>query len=100
MKIDKSVLEFEWDEGNIGKNKKHNIEDKEAEEVFLDENKIIYKDVFHSQTEERFIIIGKTKNDRLLYVAFTERKKKIRIISARDVNKKEVHFYTNHEKTA
>ena len=94
MKIDKSSEEFEWDKGNIGKNKKHRVEDKETEEVFLDEGKVILKDKLHSSSkEERFIVIGKTKKNRLLYIVFTNRKKKIRIISARNINKKEVHFY-------
>jgi len=93
MKVDKSVFEFDWDKGNIGKNKKHNVEDKEAEEVFLDEGKAIFHDKLHSQTEGRFIAIGKTKKERLLYIYFTKRKKEIRIISARDINKKEVSLY-------
>ena len=42
MKIDKKALEFEWDEGDIEKNKKHRVEDKEAEEVFFDNNKVIF----------------------------------------------------------
>src|SRR3989344_6360100 len=93
MRVDKKVFEFEWDKGNIGKNEKHNIEDKEAEEVFLDEGKVIFKDKLHSDKEERFIVLGKTKKDRLLYVCFTRRKKKIRIISAKDINKKEESIY-------
>jgi len=75
------------------KNKKHNVEDKEAEEIFLDDGKVILKDKLHSEKEERFIILGKTKKDRLLYVVFTKRKQKIRIISVRDINKKEVYLY-------
>ncbi len=93
MRVVKDALEFEWDKGNIGKNKKHNVEDKEAEEVFLDEGKVIFRDKLHSQFEERFIVVGKTKKERLLYVCFSRRKKKIRIISARDINKKEVSMY-------
>lgn len=93
MKIDKTVIEFEWNTGNIGKNKKHNVDDNETEEVFLDEGKVIFKDKLHSQTEERFIVLGKTKKERLLYVCFTKRRKKIRIISARHINKKEVSIY-------
>ena len=93
MRVDKSVLQFEWDGGNIDKNKKHSVEDKKAEEVFLDEGKVIFKDKLHSQVEERFIVIGKTKKERLLYICFTRRKKKIRIISARNINKKEVSIY-------
>lgn len=91
--VDKVVLEFEWDEGNTGKNKKHKVQDREAEEPFLDEDKIIFKDKLHSSVEERFILIGRTKKQRVLYIAFTKRGKKIRIISARNVNKKEVSLY-------
>lgn len=93
MKVDKSILEFEWDVGNISKNKKHTVEDKETEEIFLDDGKVILKDTLHSEKEERFIILGKTKKNRLLYVVFTKRRQKIRIISARDINKKEVRLY-------
>lgn len=93
MKVVKRVVEFDWDKGNIGKNKKHNVEDKEAEEVFQDENKLIYRDLLHSEKEERFILLGKTKEGRLLYIAFIYRGKRVRIISARDINKKEVQIY-------
>lgn len=93
MRVVKDVLEFEWDQGNNEKNKKHNVEDKETEEVFLDEGKVIFKDKLHSKIEDRFIVVGKTKKGRLLYICFTKRKKKIRIISARDINKKEVTLY-------
>src|SRR3989304_854535 len=93
MMVVKDALEFEWDKGNINKNKKHNIEDKEAEEVFFDERKKTFKDKLHSGGEERFRVVGKTKKGRLLFVVFTMRKGKIRIISARDINKKEVSLY-------
>lgn len=94
MKIDKKIFEFQWDKGNTGKNKKHNVEDKEAEEAFLDDGKVILKDKLHSTDfEERFIMLGKTKRNRLLYVVFTQRDDKLRIISARDINKKEVYLY-------
>ncbi len=89
----KEPLEFEWDKGNIGKNKKHNVEDNEAEEVFFDENKKAFKDHLHSGKEERFRIIGRTKNARVLFVVFTIRKGRARIISVRDINKKEVDLY-------
>jgi uncharacterized DUF497 family protein len=93
MKTSKSIFEFEWDKGNIEKNKKHKVEDREAEEVFFDEGKVVLKDKIHSGDEERFIILGLTKRKRLLYIAFTKRNKRIRIISARDINKKEKHLY-------
>lgn len=93
MKILKQPFEFEWDKGNIGKNKKHRVSEQEAEQAFFDDRKVIYKDVLHSKLEKRMIVLGKTKNDRLLYIVFTTRNSKIRIISARDINKKEVKFY-------
>lgn len=100
MKILKNLLEFEWDKGNIGKNKKHNIADKEAEEAFFDKKRFIFKDIVHSKNEPRFRILGKTRKGRLLFVVFTIRGKKIRIISARDINKKEVYLYEKKIKAA
>ena len=89
--------EFEWDEWNSRKNRlKHNVFPNEAEQVFTDPKKIILADHFHSKKEERYIIIGKTENNRILYVVFTLRKIKIRVISARDLNHKEKNLY--HEK--
>ncbi len=94
MKVDKTVREFEWDKGNSEKNKKHNVGDKEAEEAFFDKNKVTFPDIIHSsEDEERLRIIGKTKKERLLFIVFTQRGEKIRIISARDVNRKEVSLY-------
>ncbi len=93
MIVFKKPLAFDWNKGNIDKNKKHNVDDKESEEIFFDKNKVIYRDVLHSNKEKRWIIIGKTKKERLLFVVFTIRKNKIRIISARDINRKEVILY-------
>jgi len=90
----KEPVEFIWDKGNRDKNWiKHKVTDRECEEVFFDEKKKIYKDKIHSVSEERFILLGKTKRERLLFVVFTIRNKKIRIISARDINKKERRIY-------
>ena len=93
MRIDPGAVEFEWDRGNAGKNKKHDVDDSECEEIFFDEHKVMLRDVLHSGREERFVLIGKTKSDRLLFVVFTRRGKKIRVISARDINKKERRLY-------
>ena len=92
MKTDEAI-QFEWDEGNREKLKKHVVETKESEEAFFDTKKVMYKDVLHSTKEERFILLGKTKLKRLLYIVFTYRKQNVRIISARNINKKEVHLY-------
>lgn len=94
MPILPEPVDFEWDKGNVDKSlKKHQVRNDEAEEVFLDEEKVIYKDVLHSGKEERCILLGKTKLGRLLFVVFTTRKKRLRIISARDTNKREAKLY-------
>lgn len=93
MRKFKEPLKFDWDKGNIGKNIKHGVKDKESEEIFFDNKRKVYKDPFHSKKEKREILIGKTKKKRLLYIVFTMRGNKIRIISARGINKKEVLLY-------
>ncbi len=88
-------VRFNWDTGNSDKNKSgHGVEDWECEEAFFDQHKVEIKDKLHSQQEERHILFGKTKQGRLLYIAFTKRNDCIRIISARDVTKKkEIKIY-------
>lgn len=83
-------LEFEWDKGNIDKNlKKHKVNSKEAEEVFNNKPFLVSEDVKHSQKERRFQALGKTGKGRRLFISFTARKDKVRIISARNMSKKE-----------
>lgn len=77
---------------------KHKVSIKEAEQVFFDKKTFQFEDTKHSGKEERFIIIGKTKTKRILHIVFTLRDKKIRIISARDTNKKERIEYENNKK--
>lgn len=85
---------FEWDKGNIEKSfYKHGISQKESEELFLDENVLLIEDIEHSQNEDRFIAIGKTTQEHILFAAFTKRGKKIRIISVRTANHKERRQY-------
>lgn len=88
------VTGFLWDKGNIDKSyKKHGTSPNETEEIFLDENVKIKKDVKHQQQEKRFIAIGKTTEEKILFVVFTIRYDKIRVISARKANKKEREVY-------
>lgn len=94
MTILKKPIEFIWDKGNFDKNwLKHKVTNRESEEIFFDSNKKIAEDRFHSGKEERFIVLGKTKVKRLLFIVFTLRSKKVRIISAKDMNKKERSLY-------
>ena len=88
------IKKFEWDKGNIDKSyQKHGLTPNEAEEIFLDEDLGVVKDIKHSEVEERYIAIGKTSGNKILFVIFTIRKSKIRIISARKANKKERSHY-------
>lgn len=87
-------LSFDWDKGNILKNLlKHNVRSEECEEVFGDKNKKLLEDVKHSAKENRFMLLGKTYRGRLLCLVFTLRGEKVRIVSARDLNKKEYKLY-------
>lgn len=83
-------IEFEWDEGNLEKNWiKHQVAAKESEEVFFDEKALIFPSRKNIPTEKRYNILGRTSNNRRLNIVFTIRGKRIRVISARDQNKKE-----------
>lgn len=87
-------LAFEWDEGNINKNfLKHKVTNKEAEEAFENRYKLIIGDEKHSGVETRYLILGITSGKRKLSIIFTIRKNKVRVISARDMNKKERRLY-------
>ncbi|EKD87399.1 MAG: hypothetical protein ACD_36C00098G0002 [uncultured bacterium] len=100
MKVLPKPLSFVWDKGNEEKNlRKHSVSNKETEEAFFDKKKKTFPDRLHSAHEERFRIIGKTKHRRLLFIVFTIRRLTIRIISARDINKKEVSLYEKTTKT-
>lgn len=90
----KNIISFEWDKGNKDKSfLKHGVTNEECEEVFFNGNKRLFKDKQHSLSEKRYIIIGHTKENRFLFIVFTIRKRYIRIISARDMSKKERSLY-------
>lgn len=93
MKTDKIIVEFEWAMGNNEKPKKHGLTLEETEEAFFDKNKVIFADWKHSEKEERITMLGKTKKGKLLNITFLKRKQKIRVITARPINRKEVDLY-------
>lgn len=98
--IDLSKIKgFQWDKGNVDKSyQKHGITPNEAEEVFVDKNVGIERDIKHQETEERYIAIGVTLNEELLFVVFTMRDDMIRVISVRRANKKERRLYEKAKK--
>ena len=87
-------MEFEWDPVKARDNEtKHGVSFLEATEVFADNLSSSSPDPDHSVEEERFVIFGKTLRDRHLVVAFTERSGRLRIISARQMTRRERHAY-------
>ena len=87
-------LEFDWNRGNKDKNlHKHCASNQESEEAFFDPHKKILKDILHSGKESRYVLLGQTKEKRALFIVFTLRKHKVRVISARDLNRKERKLY-------
>ena len=102
MRVLPNPIAFQWDDGNIVKNfERHNVTVQEAEEMFSHELFVTVEDIKHStHVEKRFQALGQTKTSRKLFVAFTIRDKKIRIISIRDMKRKEKAAYERLEKNS
>jgi len=99
MRVKGKLIKFGWDKWNIDKNYlKHGITPKEAEEAFTYEGSYYFSDIKHSKTEERFILLGKTFEKKNLFIIFTMRGKKVRIISARRMHESEVKKYEKAKK--
>ena len=98
--VDLSKIDgFEWDKWNIDKSyKKHGIKASEIEQVFVDKNAQIEKDIKHQEKEERYIAIGKTFQERMLFIVFTIRDDALRVISGRIANRKERRLYEESAK--
>ncbi len=91
-----SLEGFEWDSGNQDKSRlKHNVSNGECEEIFFNQPLIIPDDAKHSSKEQRFAVYGMTDAGRRLMVFFTVREAMFRVISARDMHRKERSFYEN-----
>lgn len=91
-----TVSGFEWNDGNERKNvDKHSVNRFETEQVFFNQPLLILADSKHSQNESRYHALGKTNENRLLHITFTLRSNEtlIRVISARDMHRKERASY-------
>lgn len=87
-------VSFDWNEGNKDKNWiKHRVTIEECEQVFVNTPLLIIDDPSHSERERRYAAFGRTNNRRLLFIIFTWRDGQIRIISARNQDKKERRQY-------
>ncbi len=90
------ITGFDWDDGNSRKSsQKHNVIQSEAEQIFFNQPMLLLDDIAHSQKEGRYHALGKTGDGRQLHVTFTLRAKDtlIRVISARDMNRREKNIY-------
>ena len=89
------ITGFDWDEGNARKNDKHGVSMAESEQVFFNMPLLVLEDSIHSLQEMRFHALGRADDGRLLHITFTlrQRNEKIRVISARDMHRKERVFY-------
>jgi hypothetical protein len=97
-----AVTGFGWDEGNARKSvDKHGVSQAEAEQIFFNEPLLLLPDQRHGEQEQRFHALGRTDEDRLLHLTFTMRGagKLIRIISARDMHRKERRIYEQKTKS-
>jgi uncharacterized DUF497 family protein len=85
---------FEWNEGNSNKNwHLHRVTDGECEDIFFNLPLIVAADAKHSNREKRFYALGRTENNRWLFVAFTVRENLIRVVPARDMTGREQRKY-------
>lgn len=89
------ITGFDWDEGNSRKNQKHGVSMAESEQVFFNRPLLVLEDSKHSPQEPRFHALGQTDDERQLHITFTVRhhSEKIRVISARDMHRKERAVY-------
>jgi len=86
--------EFEWDAGNAEKNwVRHQVSQAECEQVFFNLPLVVAEDDLHSLDEPRFYALGRTDAGRPLFVVYTLRGEKIRVISARDMTRREQKEY-------
>ncbi len=85
---------FDWDKGNAAKNAvAHQVSCEEAEQVFVNRPLFFMADQNHSQKELRIKAFGQTDEGRLLTMSFTMRRQKIRVTSARDMDRRERKVY-------
>lgn len=90
-----ALIVFEWDQWNLQKNeRKHGVSTLEAESAFFDPDYFLASDQRHSSAlEERFILYGKSSENRILMVGFTRRGGRVRVITARGASRNERNIY-------
>lgn len=89
---------FEWDPAKAAANlRKHGVSFEEAATAFGDPLSLLWPDPSHSQREQRYLVLGVSDTQRLLVVAFADRERRTRIISARLATRRERRRYEEAE---
>ncbi|GHB13802.1 BrnT family toxin [Salinicola rhizosphaerae] len=97
------ITGFDWDEGNARKSAdKHDVRQSEAEQLFFNQPLLLTEDARHSADEPRYHALGVTDDRRRLHITFTLRRSGtlIRVISARDMHRKERRVYEQDQNDA
>jgi len=90
---------FDWDEWNTEKIwEKHQVSHAECEQIFFNQPVVAGEDIAHSQEEARYYVLGETDAGRGLFLVFTIRDELIRVITARNMSRKERRIYQDVEK--
>ena len=93
MRLVVRLIGFDWDEANWRKSElKHGVAAAEAEEALL-KDPLCQVDPRHSDDEQRYVALGETNEGRRLFVSFTVRRGRARVISARPMSRKERAIY-------
>jgi len=92
------LIGFDWDDANWRKSElKHGVAAAEAEEALL-KDPLCQVDPRHSDDEQRYVALGETNEGRRLFVSFTVRRGRARVISARPMSRKERAIYDEAKK--
>ena len=101
MDADKLLQEcigFEWEDGNREKNwVSHQVTPAECEEIFFIQPLLVTHSSQQNDSEDRYYALGETNVGRRLFIVFTIRRKRIRVISARNMSRKERKVYDSYE---
>ena len=89
------IIEFDWDQWNVQKNEiKHGVSRLEAESAFYNPGYKMFEDIRHSTSREaRYLLYGRSLENRVLMVGFTVRGARVRVITSRPASRKERRIY-------
>lgn len=86
-----AIVEFDWDSANTEHIARHDIFPEEAEQAILLEP--LETDLQNHPSEQRVLCFGRTKAGRLLTVIYTERNRRIRVVTAYEMTRQQQRLY-------